>query len=131
MFFVTWRTYTATAGFSTQLEYTCAICGTRAVAAVETQGVGTSTAVYGAGGGAEQAQNGAAMAARANGIAALQHAPCPRCGSHQPIVTQRFASFAESEKKKKGRALPIAAIVAGGALAIGAVPAIADLRHSS
>ena len=129
--FITWRTYTATAGFSTQLEYVCALCGTRATAMVEAQGVGTSTAVYGAGGGGAQAQDAAAYTARANAIGALQHAPCPHCGGYQPIVTTRFAQYAERVAKTKKRSLPIAAIAAGLLLVIGVVPALMDLKHSS
>jgi len=131
MFFIYRRVYTATAGFSSNLEYVCALCGTRATASVQAQGTSQSTAVYGVGGGADQASQGAHYAAQANAIGALQHAPCPRCGGYQPIVTTRFQAFNERVAKAKKRALPIAAAVAGVALLLGIVPAIRDLRYSS
>lgn len=129
--FISWRTYTSTASFSTQLEYVCALCGTRAVAAVEAQGMGTSTAVYGAGGGGDQAAMGAQYAAQANAIGALQHAPCPRCGGYQPVVTSRFQAFNDRVAKCSKRALPIAAITFGAIMLLGIVPALRDLKYSS
>jgi hypothetical protein len=129
--FITWRTYTATAGFSTQLEYVCALCGTRAAASVQAQGMGQSTAVYGAGGGGDQAAQGAEYNARANAIGALQHAPCPRCGGYQPVVTSRFQAFNDRVAKAKKRALPIAGAALAVTLLLGIVPAIRDLKHSS
>lgn len=129
--FITWRTYTATAGFSTQLDYSCALCGARAVASVQTQATGTSTAVYGAGGGGDQATMSAQYAAQANAIGALHHAPCPRCGGYQPVVTSRFEAYNERFAKRKKRALPIAAIAFGAVMMLGIVPAVRDLKHSS
>lgn len=129
--FITWRTYTATAGFSTQLEYVCALCGTRATASVQAQGMGQSTAVYGAGGGGDQAAQGAHYAAQANAFGALQHAPCPRCGGYQPVVTSRFHDFNVRAARAAKRALPIAAAVFAGCMLLGIVPAIRDLKHSS
>lgn len=131
MFFIYRRTYTATAAFSSQLDYVCALCGTRAVASVQAQGTSQSTAVYGVGGSADQASYGAHYAAQANGYSALQHAPCPRCGGYQPVVTSRFAAFGERVAKAKKRALPIAGAVAGVALLLLIVPAIRDLQYSS
>jgi hypothetical protein len=131
MFFIYRRTYTATAAFSSQLDYVCALCGTHAVASVQAQGLSQSTAVYGMGGSADQASHGAHYAAQANAIGALQHAPCPRCGGYQPIVTSRFQAFNERAAKASKRALPIAAAVAAVALLIGIVPGIRDLKYSS
>jgi len=131
MFFVSYRTYRATAGLTTQLEYCCAMCGTRATANIETQGSGQSVNLYGIGNGAMSAEQGAQAAARGNAIAALQSAPCPRCGSYQPTILQRFAHYANDIAKKKARALPIAAVVAGLVFLAGVVPAIRDLKYSS
>jgi hypothetical protein len=131
MFFIYRRTYTATAGYSSQLDYVCALCGTRAVASVQAQGTSQSTAVYGVGGSADQASYGAHYAAQANAYGALQHAPCPHCGGYQPVVTSRYAAFGERVARAKKRALPIAAAVAAVTLLLGIVPAIRDLQHSS
>jgi hypothetical protein len=129
--FITWRTYTATAGFSAQLEYVCALCHARATASVETQGVGTTTAVYGLGADHDHAARVAEMHARTSAIRLLQHAPCPRCGAYQPAVTIPVAAQTERLAKKKRIALPIALALAALVLVAGAYPAVTDLRWSS
>ena len=130
--FITWRTYSATTGpIEQRVDYACGHCGTRAAAMVRTTGAGSSTAVYGAGGGAEQARRGAAQSAWSNAAHAMTTVPCPHCGRlPNLLLAQIEAARAKVDKRRRLR-VPLVAIAAVLAALVTIPFAVRDLRSSA
>src|SRR4029079_8789352 len=130
--FITWRNFTATTGpIEHRFDYRCERCGAEAAAVVRTVGSHTSTAVYGTGGSAQAAQEGAVQAAHANIVSAMRSVACPACHSVSPAVAESMEAARARVEARRRRRFPIAAIATGITLALGAVPAVIDLRSSA
>lgn len=115
--FVSWRTYRAQTGVvETELPFGCQRCGAQCPMRVRTQGLGSSTALYGAiGGGADQARQAAVGNAQANAHQAARFVRCPQCGAtaHDAF----HAALVDRSETRTKRALPYAAAL-GGATAL-------------
>ena len=113
MFFVRTTTYTAQTGtVELDLPYQCAYCHHQDTARVQTSGRGTSVAVYGIGGNANNASHAAREQAVKNAHAAVREAACPACGSFawEKVSKVNQARIADTRRGK--RRVPLAAVPA-------------------
>lgn len=104
--------------------YLCAHCRATTSAMVRTFG-------FGNGANHMAAERAAHAAANLFAFRAISAAACPCCGELQPLVNEGFARAAKKSAQHDKLRVPLAAIAALLTLALLAIPAIRDLKHSA
>lgn len=136
MFYYQSRTYSAqTPPIEHRASYACERCGEELHALAQAVGYGTATASYDFSGGSPAHQQTAAQRAYDNAQTQLHRAfvlvRCPACGEPSSAGAAEIAAHEARARRRRKLAMILAPGLALAAFAIGAYPALRELRHSA